>query len=170
MHLTRLTQACTVPFTMVERSWVRNLCQDDEPASSSPCLASCFPESPTLMLLALNKTVHQVPAYPSASFPSMQRMPVWWSWFSYINPFAWSIYGLVASQLGSDFTNVVNTYGFDPADGPLGQDLYVAQFIYKYYGYDADYLIRLIPIVLGFSVAFWLIASAGLKFIIYYSR
>ena len=100
----------------------------------------------------------------------VQRMPVWWSWFSYINPFAWSIYGLVASQLGHDFTNVVNTYGFDPADGLLGQDLYVAQFIYKYYGYDADYLTRLIPIVLGFSVAFWLIASAGLKFIIYYSR
>jgi len=100
----------------------------------------------------------------------LQRMPVWWSWFAYINPFAWSIYGLVASQLGNDFTNVINTYGFDPADGPFGQDLYVAQFIYKYYGYDADYLTTLIPIVLGFSVAFWLIASAGLKFIIYYSR
>lgn len=100
----------------------------------------------------------------------LQRMPAWWSWFSYVNPFAWSIYGLVASQLGHDFTHVVNTYGFDPEDGPFGQDLYVAQFVSKYYGYDADYLIRLVPIVLGFSVAFWLIASAGLKFIIYYSR
>ena len=100
----------------------------------------------------------------------LQRMPAWWSWFSYVNPFAWSIYGLVASQLGHDFEHVVNTYGFDPEDGPFGQDLYVAQFVNKYYGYDAEYLTRLVPIVLGYSVAFWLIASAGLKFIIYYSR
>lgn len=100
----------------------------------------------------------------------LQRMPVWWSWFAYINPFAWSIYGLDASQLGNDFTNVVNTYGYDPDDGPLGQDLYVAQFISKYFGYDADYLTILIPIVLGFSIAFWLVASAGLKFVNYYSR
>lgn len=41
----------------------------------------------------------------------MQRIPDWWSWYYYLNPFSWSIYGLVASQLGHDFTNTVNTYG-----------------------------------------------------------
>lgn len=101
---------------------------------------------------------------------AVQRIPDYWAWFYYMNPFAWSIYGLVASQLGNDFTNSVNTYGFDPDDGPFGQDLYIAQFIYKYYGYDAEFLLYLIPIVLLFSVAFWGFATAGLKHLVYISR
>ncbi|EIE25913.1 ATP-binding cassette transporter [Coccomyxa subellipsoidea C-169] len=98
------------------------------------------------------------------------RIPDYWSWYYYLNPFAWSIYGLVASQLGDDFTNSVNTYGFDPDDGPFGQDLYVAQFVYRYYGYDATFLVYLVPIVLGFTIAFWGIATAGLKYLVYISR
>lgn len=101
---------------------------------------------------------------------ALQRIPEYWSWYYYLNPFAWSIYGLVASQLGDDFTNSVNTYGFDPDDGPFGQDLYVAQFIYRYYGYDAAFLVYLIPIVLGFTIAFWGIATAGLKHLVYIHR
>ncbi|KAK9854773.1 hypothetical protein WJX84_001749 [Apatococcus fuscideae] len=31
-------------------------------------------------------------------------MPGWWVWAYYINPVAWSIYGLVASQYGNDTT------------------------------------------------------------------
>lgn len=100
----------------------------------------------------------------------LQKIPEYWLWYYFLNPFAWSIYGLVASQLGFDFTNSVNTYGYDPSDGPLGQDLYVAQFIYKYYGYDAAALKVLIAIVLGFGVAFWCIATAGLKFLTYLTR
>lgn len=41
----------------------------------------------------------------------VQRIPDWWSWYYYLNPFSWSIYGLVASQLGHDFIHTVNTYG-----------------------------------------------------------
>ncbi|GJP69951.1 hypothetical protein CLOP_g945 [Closterium sp. NIES-67] len=29
------------------------------------------------------------------------EIPVWWSWFYYINPIAWSLYGLITSQLGT---------------------------------------------------------------------
>ena len=54
---------------------------------------------------------------------------------------------------------------YDPADGPFGQDLYVAQFIYRYFGYDAAALPLIVPIVLGFSIAFWLAATAGLKWL-----
>lgn len=41
----------------------------------------------------------------------LQRIPDWWGWYYNLNPFAWSNYGLVASQLGHDFTHSVNTYG-----------------------------------------------------------
>ena len=41
----------------------------------------------------------------------LQRIPGWWAWYYYLNPFAWSVYGLCASQLGHDFHNTVNTYG-----------------------------------------------------------
>ena len=40
-----------------------------------------------------------------------QRMPGWWEWYSNVNPVAWSVYGLVASQLGDDYTSYVNTCG-----------------------------------------------------------
>ena len=40
-----------------------------------------------------------------------QRMPGWWEWYSNVNPVAWSVYGLVASQLGDDYTYYVNTCG-----------------------------------------------------------
>lgn len=36
-------------------------------------------------------------------------MPPWWEWYSNVNPVAWSVYGLVASQLGDDYTYYVNT-------------------------------------------------------------
>jgi hypothetical protein len=36
-------------------------------------------------------------------------MPAWWEWYSNVNPVAWSVYGLVASQLGDDYTYYVNT-------------------------------------------------------------
>lgn len=38
-------------------------------------------------------------------------MPGWWEWYSNVNPVAWSVYGLVASQLGDDYTYYVNTCG-----------------------------------------------------------
>lgn len=31
-------------------------------------------------------------------------IPGWWIWYYYINPVAWSLYGMVVTQLG-DFTN-----------------------------------------------------------------
>ena len=54
---------------------------------------------------------------------------------------------------------------YDPESGPFGQDLYIAQFIYRYFGYDAAAVPLIVPIVLGFSVAFWLAATAGLKWL-----
>lgn len=28
-----------------------------------------------------------------------QKIPVWWRWFYFINPVAWTLYGLIASQV-----------------------------------------------------------------------
>ncbi len=46
-----------------------------------------------------------------------QRMPAWWEWYSNVNPVAWSVYGLVASQLGDDYTYYVNTCAARCAEG-----------------------------------------------------
>ena len=50
-----------------------------------------------------------------------QRMPPWWEWYSNVNPVAWSVYGLVASQLGDDYTYYVNTCA-PPLASSLWQD------------------------------------------------
>jgi hypothetical protein len=44
-------------------------------------------------------------------------MPAWWEWYSNVNPVAWSVYGLVASQLGDDYTYYVNTCAPRRAEG-----------------------------------------------------
>jgi hypothetical protein len=30
----------------------------------------------------------------------LQRIPIWWRWYSWACPVAWTLYGLVASQYG----------------------------------------------------------------------
>ncbi|KAL4559957.1 hypothetical protein LXL04_032103 [Taraxacum kok-saghyz] len=32
--------------------------------------------------------------------PCLQRIPIWWRWYYWGNPLAWTIYGMVASQFG----------------------------------------------------------------------
>ncbi|KAK9836042.1 hypothetical protein WJX81_008449 [Elliptochloris bilobata] len=127
-----------------------------------------------LMVIAISPNL-MIAAVISAAFYSMwnlfagfilprPRMPGWWEWYSNVNPVAWSVYGLVASQLGDDYTYYVNTYGLDVSTGKYGEDMWVAVFVQRYYGYDYTQLPRVAPIVFGFAAAFWAIATVALRF------
>uniref|UniRef100_A0A0D9V0J7 ABC-2 type transporter domain-containing protein n=1 Tax=Leersia perrieri TaxID=77586 RepID=A0A0D9V0J7_9ORYZ len=59
---------------------------------------------------------------------SFRKIPVWWRWYCWICPVAWTLYGLVASQFGNIQTKLD------------GKDQTVAQFIEEYYGFNHDLL------------------------------
>uniref|UniRef100_A0A9I9DQ34 ABC transporter domain-containing protein n=1 Tax=Cucumis melo TaxID=3656 RepID=A0A9I9DQ34_CUCME len=64
-------------------------------------------------------------------------IPVWWRWYYWASPVAWTIYGIVASQLG-DKTNFLEIPGSEP--------MRVNEFLKKNLGFDHDFLI---PLVIG---------------------
>jgi len=83
------------------------------------------------------------------------KIPVWWRWYSWICPVAWTLYGLVASQFG-DLTHML-----EDSDKPQT----VAQFITEYYGFHHDllWLVALVHVALACFFAF-LFSFAIMKF------
>jgi hypothetical protein len=85
----------------------------------------------------------------------LQKLPVWWRWYSWVCPVAWTLYGLVASQFG-DITHTLE-------DSVTGQT--VAQFIADYFGFHHDFLWVVAVVHVGLTVFFaFLFSFAIMKF------
>jgi ABC-type multidrug transport system ATPase subunit/ABC-type multidrug transport system permease subunit len=84
------------------------------------------------------------------------RIPVWWRWFSWICPVAWTLYGLVTSQFG----DIQQTL-----EGTSIQDQTVAQYITEYFGFHHDFLWVVAVVHVAFAVMFaFLFSFAIMKF------
>ncbi|CAO2203983.1 unnamed protein product [Urochloa humidicola] len=83
------------------------------------------------------------------------RIPIWWRWYSWVCPVAWTLYGLVASQFG-DIQHEIEV-------GDQKQP--VAQFIKEYFGFHHDFLwvVAVVHVALAFFFAF-LFSFAIMKF------
>ncbi|KAL9238626.1 hypothetical protein vseg_013022 [Gypsophila vaccaria] len=69
------------------------------------------------------------------------RIPIWWTWYYYLSPVAWTLNGLVTSQFGDIDEKLVD--GFDQT---------VKEFIKSYFGFHHDFLGEVAAIVVGFTV------------------
>ncbi|KAI9107579.1 hypothetical protein K1719_021616 [Acacia pycnantha] len=78
-------------------------------------------------------------------------MPVWWSWYYWACPVAWSLYGLLASQFG-DITKPME-----------GENQTVQQFLDSYFGFKHDFVGVTAGVVIGFAVLFAFIFAAAIK-------
>ncbi|KAL0354738.1 UNVERIFIED_CONTAM: ABC transporter G family member 53 [Sesamum radiatum] len=67
----------------------------------------------------------------------MTRIPLWWRWYCWACPVAWTLYGLAASQLGD-----VEEY--------ISPEYTVKEFLRRYFGFRHDFL----GVVAGMHVAF----------------
>ncbi|RVW28976.1 Pleiotropic drug resistance protein 1 [Vitis vinifera] len=65
------------------------------------------------------------------------RIPVWWRWYYWICPVAWTLYGLVTSQFG------------DIQDTLLDKNQTVEQFLDDYFGFKHDFLGVVAAVVVG---------------------
>ncbi|XP_073127803.1 pleiotropic drug resistance protein 2-like isoform X2 [Henckelia pumila] len=85
--------------------------------------------------------------------PRMQ-IPIWWRWYYWGSPVAWTIYGLVTSQVGDKMDNV-----HVPGHGDIPIKDYLKQFL----GYDSDFLGYVALAHVGWALLFFFVFVYGIK-------
>ncbi|RRT49937.1 hypothetical protein B296_00034000 [Ensete ventricosum] len=78
-------------------------------------------------------------------------IPVWWRWYYWICPVAWTLYGLVASQFG------------DIYDQKIDNEVAVADFVRDYFGFKHSFLGVVAVVVLAFPVLFAFLFAFSIK-------
>ncbi|XP_038900427.1 pleiotropic drug resistance protein 2-like isoform X1 [Benincasa hispida] len=88
-------------------------------------------------------------------------IPVWWRWYYWASPVAWTIYGVFTSQIG-DKTNFLEIPGSEPTP--------VNEYLKKNLGYDHDFLIWLVIGHLGWVLLFLFVFAYGIRFLNFQRR
>jgi len=89
-----------------------------------------------------------------------QRIPVWWRWYYWGNPVAWTLYGLVASQYG----DIQGSVDFN------GKSTSVEEFLRKYFGFRHDFLGVVSAVLIVFAVTFACIFAIAIKLLNFQRR
>ncbi|KAL6330920.1 hypothetical protein AAG906_009348 [Vitis piasezkii] len=79
-----------------------------------------------------------------------KRIPVWWRWYAWVCPVAWSLYGFAASQYGDVQTKMES-----------GET--VAEYMRNYFGYRHDFLGVVCMVLIGFNVLFASVFAYSMK-------
>lgn len=89
------------------------------------------------------------------------QIPIWWRWYYWCSPIAWTIYGVVTSQVG-DLTSTIEV----PGAGVMTVKAYLKQSL----GYDHDFLPVVGVMHLVFVLLFVLVFAFGIKCLNYQRR
>ncbi|KAJ7974936.1 pleiotropic drug resistance protein 2 [Quillaja saponaria] len=89
------------------------------------------------------------------------QIPIWWRWFYWACPVAWTIYGLVTSQVG-DNNSAVEV----PGGGVISVKLYLKDRL----GFDYDFLGAVVAAHIGFVLLFFLVFAYSIKFLNFQKR
>ncbi|PHU03730.1 Pleiotropic drug resistance protein 2 [Capsicum chinense] len=89
-------------------------------------------------------------------------IPVWWRWYYWGSPVAWTIYGIFASQVG-DRTDELELPGETVK-------MQVNQFLKEYLGYDHDFLVAVVFAHVGWVLLFFFVFAYGIKFLNHQTR
>lgn len=90
-----------------------------------------------------------------STFLLNQRIPVWWRWYYWANPIAWSLYGLLTSQYGTIDDPVKLSDGV--------RSVPLRQLLKDQFGYRHDFLVIAAIAVPSFSVIFALTFGFAIK-------
>ena len=89
-------------------------------------------------------------------FPfSVQRIPIWWRWYYWANPIAWSLYGLVASQYSDSDRPVKLSDGINSLPTRL--------MVKHVFGFRHDFIGIAGFMVVGFCILFAVIFAYAIK-------
>ncbi|XAR60104.1 Xenobiotic-transporting ATPase [Bertholletia excelsa] len=88
-------------------------------------------------------------------------IPVWWRWYYWGSPVAWTIYGIFTSQVGDKTTDMELT------DGSIQT---VKEFLKSNLGYEHDFLIPVVIAHVGWVLLFFFVFAYGIKFLNFQRR
>lgn len=83
----------------------------------------------------------------------MKNIPGWWIWFYYICPIAWTLRGIITSQLG-DVETMITGPGFHGT---------VKEYLEVSLGYEPGMVGASAVVLIGFSVFFFGIFAISIK-------
>lgn len=89
------------------------------------------------------------------------QIPVWWRWYYWASPNAWSLYGLITSQLG-DKGSLIQV----PGEG----DMAIKQFLKDFLGYDYGFLPAVAAAHIGWCLLFFFVFAYGIMFLNFQRR
>ncbi|XP_074276922.1 ABC transporter G family member 39-like isoform X2 [Silene latifolia] len=89
------------------------------------------------------------------------QIPVWWRWYYWASPVAWTMYGLVTSQVG-DKSSLIEV----PEVGSMPLPIYLKQV----FGYDHNFLPFVVVAHLGWVILFFLVFAYGIKVLNFQKR
>lgn len=97
---------------------------------------------------------HLIFQYWQKNLVLLKQIPIWWRWYYWGSPIAWTIYGLVTSQFG-DLSSETDVPG-------VGL-MIVKDYLKRNMGYDHDFLPVVAVMHLVFVLLFALIFGFGIK-------
>ncbi|KAK2970571.1 hypothetical protein RJ640_030944, partial [Escallonia rubra] len=89
------------------------------------------------------------------------QIPIWWRWYYWLSPVAWTLYGLVTSQFG-DLDTAVEVPGMP--------DMTVKKFLKAELGYDYDFLPAVAVAHAVWALLFFFVFAYAIKFLNYQRR
>ncbi|XP_057852200.1 pleiotropic drug resistance protein 1 [Cryptomeria japonica] len=98
----------------------------------------------------------------SGFFIPRLKIPVWWRWYYWACPYAWTMYGLITSQYG-DVTILMTKAGSNEQQ-PLGL------FLESYFGFKHDFLGPTAIVIVGFVLLFAFVFTWAIRNINFQSR
>ncbi|KAK3408154.1 hypothetical protein EUGRSUZ_J00454 [Eucalyptus grandis] len=88
-------------------------------------------------------------------------IPVWWRWYYWCSPVAWTIYGIFTSQVGDKKDGIELDVGGTPA---------IDVFLKESLGFDYDFLVPVALAHIGWVLGFFFIFAYGIKFLNFQRR
>lgn len=88
-------------------------------------------------------------------------IPIWWRWFYWADPAAWTVYGLMFSQLG-DRVELIHV--------PGSSDQTIKEFLEDYLGLQDHYFPLIVILHIGVIVLFSLVFGFSIKYLNFQKR
>ncbi|MED6181540.1 ABC transporter G member 39 [Stylosanthes scabra] len=89
------------------------------------------------------------------------QIPVWWRWYYWANPVAWTLYGLITSQLGNSEAQL---------EIPGSGTVQLKQLLKDNLGFDYDFLPVVAVVHVGWGLLFLFVFAYGIKFFNFQKR
>lgn len=90
-----------------------------------------------------------------------QQIPIWWRWYYWASPVAWTIYGLVTSQVGNRN---------DLVEVPGLANITVREYLDRFLGFRYDFLGAVAGAHVGWAILFALVFAYGIKYLNFQRR